>query len=80
MADLELQVIEKDVIISFLSKQLINKNRNNDSYANTTVNDYNNTFHERVEIINNNLSLSQANKKDKRKNVIIVGDSMLNNK
>ena len=80
MADLELQVIEKDVIISFLSKQLINKNRNNDSYANTTVNDYNNTFHERVEIINNNLSLSQDNKKDKRKNVIIVGDSMLNNK
>ena len=79
LADLERQVTEKDVIISFLSKQRINKNRYGDSCNNTTVNDHNGSFHERAEIIDNNFRLGQDNKKDKRKNVSIVGDSVLNN-
>ena len=36
-------------------------------------------FHERVEVVNNNFPLGQDNKKDKRKNVITVGNSILNN-
>ena len=70
VADLERQVTEKDAIISFLSKQLINKSRNDN-------NDLNDSFYERVEIIDNNFPLGQDNKKDKRKNFIIVGDSVL---
>ena len=68
-------LLEKDAIISFLSKQFTNKNRSGDSCAFTTVKDHNYSFHERVEIINNNFRLAQ----DKRKNLIIVGESMLNN-
>ena len=36
-------------------------------------------FHERIKVINNNFPLGQDNKKDKRKNVITVGNSILNN-
>ena len=79
VADLERQVSEKDAIISFLSKQLINKNRYGDSCNGTTVNDNNGSFHERTKTINNNFLLGQDNKKDKSESVIIVGDSMLNN-
>ena len=80
VVDLERQTTEKDAIISFLSKQLINKNRYGDSCNGTTVNDHNGSFHERAEIINNNFPLGQDNKQDKGKNVIIVGDSILNKK
>ena len=45
MAGLERQVTEKDVIIRFLSKQLINKNRNGDSCANTNVKGHSDGFH-----------------------------------
>ena len=38
-------------IISFLSKQFINKNNDGDSCANTTVNYDNDSFHKRVQII-----------------------------
>ena len=51
MPDLERQVKKKDALISFLSKQLIKKNHNGDSCANATVNDHNDSFHERTEII-----------------------------
>ena len=50
-----------------------------DSCNGTTVNDHDGSFDERVEITNNNFPLGQDSKKDKGKNVIIVGDSMLNN-
>ena len=79
MVDLERQVTEKDDIISFLSKQIINKNRYGDSWDNTTVNDHNGSFHQGVEIINNNFPLGPDNKKNKRENIIIVGDLMLKN-
>ena len=74
VVDLERQVNEKDAIISFLSKQLINKNRYGDSCNGTTVNDRNGSFHERAEIMNNNFSLGQDNKIDKGKKVVIVCD------
>ena len=48
VADLERQVTEKDAITSFLSKQLTNKNSNDDSCTNTTLLDHNKSFHERV--------------------------------
>ena len=79
VADLERQVIEKDAIISFLSKQLINKNHYGDSCNGTTVNDHNGSFQEKAEIINNNFPLGQDKKENKAKNAIIVDDSMLNN-
>ena len=81
LPELERQTIEKDAIINFLSNQLANKNLNCDSRVNKTVNDHNNSFQERVDnMVNNNLPLVQDdnyNKKEK-KNVIIIGDSMLN--
>ena len=79
VADLERQVTEKEAAISFLSKQLTNKNRNGDSCAKTTVDIHNDSFQESAEIINNNFPLGQDDKKDIRKNVIIAGDSTLNN-
>ena len=66
-------------IISFLSKQLINKNHYGDSCNGTTVNDHNGSFQEKAEIINNNFPLGQDKKENKAKNAIIVDDSMLNN-
>ena len=65
-------------MLSF-SKQLANENCNDYSCANATVNEHNNSFHERIKIINNNFSLGQNNKNNEFKNVIINGESMLNN-
>ena len=79
MTDLERKVTEKDAIISFLSKQLINKNHYGDSCNGTIVNDHNGSFQEKAEIINNNFPLGQDKKENKAKNAIIVDDSMLNN-
>ena len=70
---------EKLAIICFLSKQLISKNNNGDFCGNTTVNDHNDSFHERVGFINNNFLLVQDDKKGKCKGVVVVGDSVLNN-
>ena len=44
ISELELQIIEKDAVINFLSNQLVNKNLNSDSGINKTVNDHNNSF------------------------------------
>ena len=41
ISELELQIIEKDAVINFLSNQLVNKNLNGDSVVNKTVNDHN---------------------------------------
>ena len=82
ISELERQIIQKDAVINFLSDQLVNKNRNDDSGVNKTVNDHNNSFQERVDnIINNNLPLVQLNDYDKKEksNVIIISDSMLSN-
>ena len=84
LSELERQITEKDAIINFLSTQLVNKNLSGDPRANKSVNDHNYSFQERVDnIVNNNLPLVQDNnnnnKKEKSKNVIIIGDSMLNN-
>ena len=82
ISELELQIIEKDAVINFLSNQLVNKNLNGDSGVNKTVSDHNNSFQERVDnIVNNNLPLIQHNNYNKKEksNVIIIGDSMLNN-
>ena len=43
------------------------------------VNDHNESFHERVEVVNNNFPLVQDDKKGKCKSVFIVGDSVQNN-
>ena len=43
------------------------------------VNDHNESFHERVEVVNNNFSLVQDDKKGKCKSFFIVGDSVQNN-
>ena len=61
--------------------QLVNKNLNGGSRVNKTVNDHNNSFQGRVDnTVNKNLPLVQDNnKKEKSKNVIITGNSMLNN-
>ena len=71
------------LLLIFLSNQLVNKNPNGDSRVNKTANDDNNSFQTRVDnIINNNLPLFQHNnynKKEKSKNVIRIGDSVLNN-
>ena len=82
ISELERQIIEKDAVINFLSNQLVNKNLNGDSGVNKTVSDHNNSFQERVDnIVNNNLPLVQHNdyNKKEKSNVIIIGDSMLNN-
>ena len=82
ISELERQIIEKDAVINFLSNQLVNRNLNGDSGINKTVNDHNNSFQERVDnIVNNNLPLVQHNdyNKKEKSNVIISGDSMLNN-
>ena len=82
ISELERQIIEEDVVINFLSNQLINKNLNGDSGVNKTVNDHNNSVQERVyNIVNNNLPLVQHNayNKKEKSNVITIGDSMLNN-
>ena len=57
------------LLVSYQNNLLING---------VTVNNHNGSFHERVEIINYNFPLGEDNKKDKGRNVDIVGDSMLN--
>ena len=83
LSELECQITEKDAIINFLSNELVNKNLNGDSRVNKTVNDHKNSFQERPDnIVNNTLPLVQHNnynKKEKCKNAVIIGDSMLNN-
>ena len=82
ISELDLQIIEKDAVINFLSNQLVNKNLNGDSGINKTVNDHNNSFQERVDsIVDNNLPPVQHNDYNKKEkcNVIIISDSMLNN-
>ena len=82
ISELERQIIEKDAVINFLSNQLVNKNLSGNCSVNKTVNDHNNSFQERVDnIVNNNLPLIQHNNYNKKEksNVIIIGDSMLNN-
>ena len=84
ISELERQIIEKNAVINFLSNQLVNKNlvNNGDSGVNKTVSDHNNSFQERVDnIVNTNLPLVQHNdySKKEKSNVIIIGDSMLNN-
>ena len=82
ISELEPQIIEKDAVINFLSNQLVNKNLNGDPGVNKIVSDHNSSFQERVDnIVNNNLPLVQHNdyNKKEKSNVIISGDSMLNN-
>ena len=65
LSELERQILEKDNVINFLTKQLANKNINHqDSAANT-------------DILRHNCRNFKRSKK--RENVIIIGDSMLNN-
>ena len=83
LSELECQITEKDAIINFLSNERVNKNLNGDSRVNKTVNDHKNSFQERTDnIVNNILPLvkhNNYNKKEKYKNAVIIGDSMLNN-
>ena len=82
ISELEPQIIEKDAVINFLSNQLVNKNLNGDPGVNKIVSDHNSSFQERVDnIVNNNLPLVQHNdyNKKEKSDVIIIGDSMLNN-
>ena len=82
ISELERQIIEKDAVINFLSNQLANTNLSGDSRVNKTVNDHNNSFRESVDnVVNNNLPLVQHHdcNKNEKSNVIIIGDSMLNN-
>ena len=60
ISELERQIIEKDVIIIFLSNQLVNKYLYGDSRVNKTVNDHINRFQGRVDnIVNNDLPMVQ---------------------
>ena len=80
---LERQILEKDIVISFLTKQLANNNINHqDSPANTDKIRYNcRNFQELNSSCDNDVPLEQCNEKrsKKRENFIIIGDSMLNN-
>ena len=80
---MERQILEKDNVINFLTKQLANNNINHqDSPANTDKLRRNcRNFEELNSSCDNDVSLEQCNEKrsKKRENVIIIGDSMLNN-
>ena len=75
--------LEKQIFISFLTKQLANNNINHqDSPANTDKIRHNcRNFEELNSSCDNDVPLEQCNEKrsKKRENVIIIGDSMLNN-
>ena len=75
--------LEKQIFISFLTKQLANNNINHqDSPANTDKIRYNcRNFEELNSSCDNDVPLEQCNEKrsKKRENFIIIGDSMLNN-
>ena len=75
--------LEKQIFISFLTKQLANNNINHqDSPANTDKIRHNcRNFEELIKSCDNDVPLEQCNEKrsKKRENSIIIGDSMLNN-
>ena len=83
VSELERQILEKDNVINFLTKQLANNNINHqDSPANTNKLRHNcRNFEELSSSCDNDVLLEQCNEKKskKRENTIIVGDSMLNN-
>ena len=68
ISELERQIIEKDVIIIFLSNQLVNKYLYGDSRVNKTVNDHINRFQGRVDnIVNNDLPMVQHTDYNKKR-------------
>ena len=83
VSELERQILEKDNVINFLTKQLANNNINHqDSPANTDKIRHNcRNFEELNSSCDNDVPLEQCNEKrsKKRENVIIIGDSLLNN-
>ena len=83
VSELERQILEKDNVINFLTKQLANNNKNHqDSPANTDkLQHHYRNFEELNSSCDNEVPLEQCNEKGskKRENVIIIGDSMLNN-
>ena len=83
VSELERQILEKDNVINFLTKQLANNNINHqDSPANTDKIRHNcRNFEELIKSCDNDVPLEQCNEKrsKKRENSIIIGDSMLNN-
>ena len=83
ISELERQILEKDNVINFLTKQLANNNINHqDSPANANKLRHNcRNFEELSSSCDNDVLLEQCNEKKskKRENTIIVGDSMLNN-
>ena len=83
VSELERQILEKDNVSNFLTKQLANNNINHqDSPANTDKLRQNcRHFEELNSSCDNDVPLEQCNEKrsKKRENVINIGDSMLNN-
>ena len=83
VSELERQILEKDNVINFLTKQLANNNINHQvSPANTDKLGHNcRNFEELNSSCDNDVPLEQCNEKrsKKRENVIIISDSMLNN-
>ena len=79
VSELERQILEKDNVINFLTKQLANNNINHqDSPANTDKIRHNcRNFEELNSSCDNDVPLEQCNEKrsKKRENVIIIGDS-----
>ena len=82
VSELERQILEKDNVINFLTKQFaINKINHHDSPANTDKIRYNcRNFEELNSKCDNDVPLGQRNEKRSKthENVIIIGDSMLN--
>ena len=83
VSEMERQILEKDNVINFLTKELANNNINHqDSPANTDKLRHNcKNFEELNSSCDNDVPLEQCSEKrsKKRENVIIIGDSMLNN-
>ena len=81
VSELERQILEKDNVINFLTKQAGNNNINHqDPPANTDKLRHNfRNFEEFNSSCDNDVPLEQCNEKrsKKRENVIIIGDSML---
>ena len=83
VSELERQILEKDNVLNFLTKQFANNNINHqDSPANTDKLRHNcRNFEELNSSCDNDVPLEQCNAKrsKKRENVIFIGGSMLNN-
>ena len=83
VSELERQIFEKDNVINFLTKQLANNNINRkDSPANKNKIRHNcKNFKELNSSCDDDVPLEQCNEKrsKKREDVIIIGDSRLNN-